>query len=57
MTYRAPGGRLALRADGSFTGYVGLEDIPLGFTLSTGGGPDDGPDVRPAVTVSASVGL
>ncbi len=57
VTYRAPGGRLSLRVDGSFTGYFGLEDIPLGFTLSTGDGLDAGPDVRPAVTASASVGL
>lgn len=52
-----PGGRLSLRADGSFTGYFGLEDVPLGFTLSSDDGPDTGPDVRPAVTVSATVGL
>ena len=53
VTYRAPGGRLALRVDGSFSGYFSLEDVPLGFTVSS----EDGPDVRPAVTVSASVGL
>lgn len=53
LTYRAPGGRLMLRAEGSFTGYFQLEDMPLGVTLSSAGGPE----VRPAVTVSASLGF
>lgn len=57
VTYRSPVGRLALRLDGSFTGYYGTENTPLGFTLSNDDGLDAGPDVRPAVTFSASVGL
>ena len=53
VIYRAPGGRLTLRADGSYAGYFTMEDTSLGVTLSS----ENGPSVRSAVTLSASVGL
>lgn len=53
VTYRTPDERLTLRIDGSFTGYSNMEDTPLGFSLAS----EDGPETRPAVTISASFGL
>ncbi len=53
VSYRAPGGRLVVRAEGAVSGFALMENTPVGFTLSG----KNGWTTRPAVTLSASVGL
>ncbi len=53
VAYRKPGGRVAVRAEGSFSDFFSMERTPVGLTVSG----DRGPVVRPAVTVRVSVGL
>lgn len=53
VAFRTPDGRVAVRAEGAFSSFYTMEGAPVGITLSG----KDGPVARPAVTLSASVGL
>lgn len=53
VEYRAPGGELTLRAEGSFSDFYAMENVPVGITLAG----ENGAVTRPALTVSVDVEL
>ena len=53
VEYRAPRGGLTVRAEGSFSDFYAMENVPVGITLAG----ENGAVTRPALTVSVGVGL
>lgn len=53
VAFRTPDGRVTVRAEGAFSDFYAMEGAPVGLTLSG----EFGPVARPALTLSASVGL
>lgn len=53
VAFRTPDGRVTVRAEGAFSDFYAMEGTPVGLTLSG----EFGPVARPALTLSASIGL